>query len=79
MHITSYRTLGTIILALQCVDVPPWRRERRTSVRGEYFTKLIEQNILKDSNYYFDSLAIRLWSKDLKHLIPGNGLAGLQG
>ena len=29
--------------------------------------------------YCFDSLAIRLWSKDLKHLIPGTGPPGLQG
>ena len=28
---------------------------------------------------YFDSLAIRLWSKDLKHLIPRPGRPGLQG
>ena len=27
----------------------------------------------------FDSLAIRLWSEDLKHLIPRPGLPGLQG
>ena len=33
------------------------------------------------SNYCFDSLAIKLWSKDFKqkHLIPGNGPPGLQG
>ena len=34
---------------------------------------------LKDSNYCFNSLAIRLWSKDLKHLISGNRLPKLQG
>ena len=28
------------------------------------------KNALKDYNYCFDSLAIRLRSKDLKHLIP---------
>ena len=28
---------------------------------------------LQDSNYCFNSLAIRLRSLDLKHLIPGNG------
>ena len=39
----------------------------------KHFATLIERNILKDSNYCFDSLLIRLWSKDLKHLILGNG------
>ena len=29
--------------------------------------------------YCYNSLEIRLWSKDLKHLIPGNGLPKLQG
>ena len=45
----------------------------------EHFATLIEQNILKDSNDCFDSLAIRLWSEDLKHLNPGNRPPGLQG
>ena len=36
-----------------------------------YFATLIAQNILKDANYCFDPSAIRLQSKDLKHLIPG--------
>ena len=36
MHITSYRTLDTIILVLQCFNVPPWRCEHRTFVREEY-------------------------------------------
>ena len=40
---------------------------------------LIERNPLKDSNYCFNSLAIRLCSKDLKHLIPGNRVHKLQG
>ena len=30
-------------------------------------------------NYCFDSLAIRLWSKELKHLIPRTGRPELQG
>ena len=34
---------------------------------------------LKDSNYCFNSLSIRQWTKDLKHLISGNGLPKLQG
>ena len=34
---------------------------------------------LKDSNYCFNSLAIRIWPKDLKHLIPGNRLPDLNG
>ena len=34
---------------------------------------------LQDSNYCFNSLAIRLQSNDLKHLIPGNGVPKLQG
>ena len=45
----------------------------------KHFATLIEQNILKDSNYCFDSLAIRQPSKDLKHLLQGNGLPKLQG
>ena len=40
---------------------------------------LIEGNILKDSNFCFNSLAIRLRSQDLKNLIPGNGVPELQG
>ena len=40
---------------------------------------LQENYILKGSNYCFDSLAIRQRSKDLKHLIPRDGLSGLQG
>ena len=31
------------------------------------------------SFYCFDSFAIRIRSDDLKHLIQGNGLPGLQG
>ena len=34
---------------------------------------------IKDSNYCFNSVAIRLRSKDLKHLIPSNGVPELQG
>ena len=34
---------------------------------------------LTDSNYCFNSLEIGPWFKDLKHLIPGNGLPKLQG
>ena len=45
----------------------------------KYFATLITQNIPKDSHYCFDSLAIRLQCKDLKHLIPGTGPPGLQG
>ena len=46
-----------------------------SSMTFTYTKMLIEQNTLKDSNYCFNSfLAIRLWSKDLKHLIPGNGV-----
>ena len=44
----------------------------------EHLATLIELNILKDSNYCFNYLLIRLWSKDLKHLILGNELPGLQ-
>ena len=40
---------------------------------------LIKQSIPKDSNNCFDFLAVRLRSKDLKHLIPGTGPPGLQG
>ena len=40
---------------------------------------MIIQNILKDSNYCFDSLAIRLQSKDLKTPYPRNRTPGLQG
>ena len=40
---------------------------------------LSEQNILRDSNYCFDSLAIMQRSRDLKHLILGNELPKLQG
>ena len=36
MLITYCRTLDTIIFALLCFDVPPWRREPRMSERGEY-------------------------------------------
>ena len=45
----------------------------------KHFATLIEQNILKDSNYCFVSLSIRQWSKDLKHFIPKDGLPELQG
>ena len=45
----------------------------------EHFATLIEQNTLKDSNHCLNSLSIRQWSKDLKHLISGKGLPGLQG
>ena len=45
----------------------------------EPFPTLIGQNILKDSNYCFNSLLIRQRFKDLKHLISGNGLPKLQG
>ena len=50
MHITSYRTLDTIILALQCFDVPSWRRERTTPVRGEYCLGACAGN---STNYLF--------------------------
>ena len=40
MHITSYRTLYTIIIALKCFNVLPRRREHRTSVRGEYLSPI---------------------------------------
>ena len=40
----------------------------------EHYATLIERNILKDSNYCFHSLLIRLWSKELKHLILRDGL-----
>ena len=35
-------------------------------------TILIERNIVKDSNYCFNSSVIRIRSKDLKHRIPVN-------
>ena len=38
----------------------------------KYFTTLIIWNILKDSNYCFDSLAIRIQSNDLKTPYPKN-------
>ena len=37
------------------------------------------KRVLTDSNYCFDSLSIRLWSKDLKTLIPRAVPPGLQG
>ena len=39
----------------------------------------LNENIIKDFNTCFNSLAIRLQSYDLKHLIPGNGVTELQG
>ena len=42
----------------------------------KFFTTLIIQNILKDSNYCFDSLAIRVQSKDLKTPYPKNRITG---
>ena len=45
----------------------------------ECFATLIIQNILKYSNYCFDSLAIRLQSNDLKTPYPNNWTQGLQG
>ena len=38
----------------------------------KYFATLNKQNILNDFNYCFDSLAIRLLSKDLKTPYPKN-------
>ena len=36
-------------------------------------------NILKDSNYCFGSLAIKLWSKDLKTPYPKNRITRITG
>ena len=45
----------------------------------KYLATLIIQNILEDSYYRFDFLAIRLRSKDLKTPYPRNRTPGLQG
>ena len=45
----------------------------------KHFATLIEQNILKGSNYGFDSFVIRQRSRDFNNLILGNGLPELQG
>ena len=41
--------------------------------------KRLGRHVVIDANYSFNSLEIRLQSKDLKHLISGNGLPELQG
>ena len=49
------------------------------SSRSLHMKKFSGGLIYHISLYCFNSLAIRLWSKDLKHLISGNRLPKLQG